>query len=281
MDILWDPFVQSAFMQRALVAAVVVAIATGVVGTLMVLRGMAFLGDALAHGVLPGIAAALLIGIPSVVGALAGAAVMMGGVTAVTRRTRLSSDVAIGLLFVGMLALGVVIISRSSDFAGSLTDILFGEVLGVSWSQIAWQAGVAVVVVALAWVLRRPLLLMAMDPDQARVAGYRVGLLEAGLLGMIAITVVASFIVVGALLVFGMLLAPAGAAALMTRRIGSMMIVAAGIGVLSAYVGLLLSWYLDLAAGAMVVLTAVVIFFVVLGAQELLAWRRPHPEHAS
>ncbi len=268
-------------MQRALVAAVVVAVATGVVGTLMVLRGMAFLGDALAHGVLPGIAAALLIGIPSVVGALAGAAVMMGGVTAVTRRTRLSSDVAIGLLFVGMLALGVVIISRSADFAGSLTDILFGEVLGVSWPQIAWQAGVAVAVVALAWALRRPLLLMAMDPDQARVAGYRVGLLEAVLLGMIAITVVASFIVVGALLVFGMLLAPAGAAALITRRIGSMMIVAAGVGVLSAYVGLLLSWYLDLAAGAMVVLTATVIFFVVLVAQELLAWRRPHPEHAS
>jgi ABC-type Mn2+/Zn2+ transport system permease subunit len=268
-------------MQRALVAGIVVAIATGVVGTLMVLRGMAFLGDALAHGVLPGIAVALLIGIPSVVGALAGAAVMVGGVTAVTRRTRLSSDVAIGLLFVGMLALGVVIISRSPDFVGSLTDILFGEVLGVSWAQIAWQAGVAVVVVALAWVLRRPLLLMAMDPDQARVAGYRVGLLEAVLLGMIAVTVVASFIVVGALLVFGMLLAPAGAAALLTRRVGSMMVTAAAIGVVSAYVGLLLSWYLDLAAGAMVVLTATAIFFVVLIAQELMPSRRPSPEHAS
>ena len=94
MDVLWDPFVQSAFMQRALVAGILVAIATGVVGTLMVLRGMAFLGDALAHGVLPGIAAALLIGIPSVIGALVGAAVMIGGVTAVTRRTRLSGDVA-------------------------------------------------------------------------------------------------------------------------------------------------------------------------------------------
>lgn len=268
-------------MQRALVAGIVVAIATGVVGTLMVLRGMAFLGDALAHGVLPGIAVALLLGIPSVLGALAGAAVMVGGVTAVTRRTRLSSDVAIGLLFVGMLALGVVIISRSSDFAGSLTDILFGEVLGVTWTQIAWQAGVAVVVVALAWLLRRPLLLMAMDPDQARVAGYRVGLLEAVLLAMIAVTVVASFIVVGALLVFGMLLAPAGAAALLTRRIGSMMAMAAGIGVVSAYVGLLLSWHLDLAAGAMVVLTATVIFFVVLVVQGLMPSRRPHPEHAS
>lgn len=268
-------------MQRALVAGIVIAIATAVVGTITVLRGMAFLGDALAHGVLPGIAAALLIGIPSVIGALAGAAVMMGGVAAISRRTRLSSDVAIGLLFVGMLALGVVIISRSSDFAGSLTDILFGEVLGVTWTQIAWQAGVAAAVVVLAWLLRRPMLLMAMDPDQARVAGYRVGLIEAVLLGMIAITVVASFVVVGALLVFGMLLAPAGAAALITRRLGAMMVVAAIIGVASTYIGLLLSWHLDLAAGASVVLTAVVIFFVVAIVQGLVPSRRPHPEHAA
>lgn len=277
---LWDPFVQSAFMQRALLAAVLVAIATGVVGTLMVLRGMAFLGDALAHGVLPGIAAALLIGIPSFIGALAGAAVMMGGVAVVSRRTRLSQDVAIGLLFVGMLALGVVLVSRSSEFAGSLTDILFGEVLGVSWTAIFWQAVVAVVVVVLAWLLRRPFLLMAMDPDQARVAGYPVRLLEAVLLGMIAVTVVASFTVVGTLLVFGMLLAPAGTAALLTRRLGPMMALSAAIGALSAYVGLLLSWYFDLAAGAMIVLVAVAIFFLVLMLQPLVPSRRPHPEHA-
>ncbi len=280
MDVLWDPFVQSAFMQRALVAGILVAIATGVVGTLMVLRGMAFLGDALAHGVLPGIAAALLIGIPSVIGALVGAAVMIGGVTAVTRRTRLSGDVAIGLLFVGMLALGVVIVSRSAEFAGSLTDILFGEVLGVSWTAIMWQGIVAGVVVGLAWLLRRPFLLMAMDPDQARVAGYRVGLLEAVLLGMIAVTVVASFTVVGTLLVFGMLLAPAGTAALVTRRLGPMMAVSATVGIISAYAGLLLSWYADLAAGASIVLVAITIFFVVLIVQGAIPSRRPHPEHA-
>ena len=280
MGVLTDPFVQNAFMQRALLAGILVAIATGVVGTLMVLRGMAFLGDALAHGVLPGIAAALLIGIPSFVGALAGAAVMIGGVAAVQRRTRLSSDVAIGLLFVGMLALGVVIVSRSSEFAGSLTEILFGEVLGVSWSSILWQAIVAVVVVCLAWTLRRPFLLMAMDPDQARVAGYPVRLLEAVLLGMIALTVVVSFRVVGTLLVFGMLLAPAGTAALLVRRVGAMMIVSAVIGSVSVYVGLLLSWYFDLAAGATVVLVAVGIFFIALVVQGFLPSRRLHPEHA-
>lgn len=280
MDVLWDPFVQSAFMQRALLAAVLVAIATGVVGTLMVLRGMAFLGDALAHGVLPGIAAALLIGIPSFIGALVGAAVMIGGVSVVSRRTRLSKDVAIGLLFVGMLALGVVLVSQSSEFAGSLTDILFGEVLGVSWTAIMWQAIVAAVVVVLAWLLRRPFLLMAMDPDQARVAGYPVRVLEAVLLGMIAVTVVASFTVVGTLLVFGMLLAPAGTAALLTRRLGPMMALSAVVGAISAYVGLLLSWYYDLAAGAMIVLVAITIFFAVLVVQSMLPARRPHPEHA-
>jgi ABC-type Mn2+/Zn2+ transport system permease subunit len=278
--VLWDPFVQSAFMQRALLAAVLVAIATGVVGTLMVLRGMAFLGDALAHGVLPGIAAALLIGIPSFIGALVGAAVMIGGVSVVSRRTRLSKDVAIGLLFIGMLALGVVLVSQSSEFAGSLTDILFGEVLGVSWTAIMWQAIVAAVVVVLAWLLRRPFLLMAMDPDQARVAGYPVRVLEAVLLGMIAVTVVASFTVVGTLLVFGMLLAPAGTAALLTRRLGPMMALSAVVGAISAYVGLLLSWYYDLAAGAMIVLVAITIFFAVLVVQSMLPARRPHPEHA-
>jgi len=280
VDVLTDPFVQNAFMQRALLAGVLIAIATAVVGTLMVLRGMAFLGDALAHGVLPGIAAALLIGIPSFIGALAAAAVMIGGVAAVQRQTRLSSDVAIGLLFVGMLALGVVIVSRSSEFAGSLTEILFGEVLGVDWWSIMWQAIVAAAVVLLAWGLRRPFLLMAMDPDQARVAGYPVRLLQVVLLGMIAVTVVVSFRVVGTLLVFGMLLAPAGTAALFARRLGAMMLLSTLIGAVSVYVGLLLSWYYDLAAGASVVLVAVGIFFLALVAQAFIPSRRLHPEHA-
>ncbi|MSO44449.1 MAG: metal ABC transporter permease [Thermoleophilia bacterium] len=280
MDLLTDPFIQNAFMQRALIAGILVAIATGVVGTLMVLRGMAFLGDALAHGVLPGVAGALLIGIPSFIGALAGAAVMIGGVTVVMRRTRLSSDVAIGLLFVGMLALGVVMVSRSSEFVGSLTDILFGEVLGVGWTAIMWQTIVAIVVIVLAWLLRRPFLLMAMDPDQARVAGYRIGLLEAVFLGMIAVTVVASFSVVGTLLVFGMLLAPAGTAALLTRRVGTMMVLSAAVGSVSAYVGLVLSWHLDLAAGATIVLVAVATFFFVLVVQGLVPSHRSHSEHA-
>ena len=122
-------------MLRALLAGVLVSIACAVVGTFVVLRGLAFIGDALAHGVLPGIAGALLIGAPGIVGAVVGALAMIGGVTLITRRSRLSSDTAIGLLFVGMLALGVVIVSRSSSFTGDLVAILFGQILGTSWDD--------------------------------------------------------------------------------------------------------------------------------------------------
>ena len=136
MGPLIDPFLDNGFMVRALLAGVLVSIACAVVGTFVVLRGLAFIGDALAHGVLPGIAGALLIGAPGLVGATVGALAMIGGVALITHRSRLSSDTAIGLLFVGMLALGVVIVSRSSSFAGDLVAILFGQILGTSWGSI-------------------------------------------------------------------------------------------------------------------------------------------------
>ena len=150
MGPLIDPFLDNEFMLRALIAGCLVALACAVVGTFVVLRGLAFIGDALAHGVLPGIAGALLLGLPGIGGALVGAAVMIGGVNLVRRRSRLSGDTAIGLLFVGMLALGVVIVSRSDSFTGDLTRILFGEVLGISWSDI-WIQLAATVAVAAWW----------------------------------------------------------------------------------------------------------------------------------
>jgi zinc/manganese transport system permease protein len=131
-----DPFLDNEFMLRALVAGCLVAVACAIVGTFVVLRGLAFIGDALAHGVLPGIAGAILLGLPGIGGAVVGAAVMIAGVAVVRRRSRLSGDTAIGLLFVGMLALGVVIVSRSDSFSGDLTSILFGEVLGITWDDV-------------------------------------------------------------------------------------------------------------------------------------------------
>jgi ABC-type Mn2+/Zn2+ transport system permease subunit len=258
-----DPFLDNGFMLRALLAGILVSAACAVVGTFVVLRGLAFIGDALAHGVLPGIAGALLIGAPGMVGAIVGALAMIGGVTIITRRSRLSSDTAIGLLFVGMLALGVVIVSRSSSFTGDLVAILFGQILGTSWDDLWLQVGATIAVAAVAAVCARPFLLLAFDPEQADVAGFPSRRYHAVMLILIALTVVVSFQVVGTLLVFGMLLAPAAAGALLAHRIGVMMAIAAAIGAFSSWAGLWISYTFDLAAGASMVLVAVAVFFVV------------------
>jgi ABC-type Mn2+/Zn2+ transport system permease subunit len=271
---LLDPFLDNEFMLRALLAGVLVSIACAVVGTFVVLRGLAFIGDALAHGVLPGIAGALLIGAPGIVGAMVGALAMIGGVALITRRSRLSSDTAIGLLFVGMLALGVVIVSRSSSFAGDLVAILFGQILGTSWEAIGLQALATLAVAAMAAICARPFLLLAFDPEQADVAGFPSRRYHAIMLVLIALTVVVSFQVVGTLLVFGMLLAPAAAGALLAHRIGAMMAIGSAIGAASSYLGLLISYWFDLAAGASMVLVAVAIFFVVFS---LTSWRDARP----
>jgi ABC-type Mn2+/Zn2+ transport system permease subunit len=275
---LLDPFLDNEFMLRALIAGCLVALACAVVGTFVVLRGLAFIGDALAHGVLPGIAGALLLGLPGIAGALVGAAVMIGGVDLVRRRSRLSGDTAIGLLFVGMLALGVVIVSRSDSFSGDLTRILFGEVLGISWRDIVVQLVATVAVGLVALVCARPFLMLAFDAGQTRVAGFRAGLYEWLMLGLVAVTVVVSFQSVGTLLVFGMLVAPPATAALVARRIGAMMAVAAAIGVVSVAAGLLLSYHHDLAAGASIVLVEVAAFFATLVARSA---RRPAPRAAT
>ncbi len=265
MEFFIDPFLDNAFMVRALLAGVFVSVACAVVGTFVVLRGLAFIGDALAHGVLPGIAAAILLGLPGMLGAAVGAIVMIGGVSLVTRRSRLSSDTAIGLLFVAMLALGVVMISASDAFQGDLLAILFGQILGTSGEQVLIMAVASALVVAVSVLAARPFLLLSFDPEQADVAGFPSRRYHVLMLLLVALTVVVAFQTVGTLLVFGMLLAPAAAGALLANRIGSMMVIAGVIGSASTYAGLLLSYWFDLAAGAMIVLVAVSAFFVVLG----------------
>jgi ABC-type Mn2+/Zn2+ transport system permease subunit len=268
-------------MLRALAAGVVVSLACAVVGTFVVLRGMAFIGDALAHGVLPGIAGALLLGLPGIVGAAAGALVMIGGVSLITSRSRLSSDSAIGLLFVGMLALGVVIVSRSTSFSGDLIRILFGEILGISWEELVFQALATLVVLVVTIAFARPFLLLCFDPDQAQVAGFSRRIYHNAMLLLVAGTVIVSFQTVGTLLVFGMLLAPASAGALMAHRIGGMMAWGAGIGAFSTWAGLLISYHFNTAAGATVVLVATATFFVVLLAVNLRTAAVPRDEAAA
>ena len=278
MNYLVDPFANNEFMRLALFGGILVAFTCAIAGTFVVLRGLAFVGDALAHGVLPGIATAMLLGFSGILGAAVGAAVMMGGVSIVTRKFRLSGDTAIGLLFVGMLALGVMITSRSSSFVGDLTRILFGELLGITTTDLAWQFAALVIVGAIAFVSRRPFLLLSVDDGLARTSGFSARLFHNVMLTMVAITVIASFQTVGTLLVLGMLIAPAATGSLFARRIESMMLIAALVGSLSTYIGLLLSYHYDLAAGASIVLTAVVIFALSATANEIRK-SRGHDHH--
>jgi ABC-type Mn2+/Zn2+ transport system permease subunit len=264
-----DPFLNNGFMVQALLAGILVSIACAVAGTFIILRGLAFIGDALAHGVLPGIAVASLVGFPGILGAAVGAGVMIGGITLITQRSRLSSDTAIGLLFIGMLSLGVIIVSRSNTFTGDLTRILFGEILGISWSAILIQLIITIVIIIIAIVCARPFLLLSFDPEQAQVAGFSSHWFHNIMLFMIAITVIASFQSVGTLLVFGLLIAPAGAGALIARQTTSMMFWAGVFGVLSMYFGLLISYHFNLAAGASIILVTVAIFFIVFVIQNL------------
>lgn len=278
MDFLVTPFAANGFMLQALIAGVLVSIACGIVGTFVILRGMAFIGDALAHGVLPGIAVSILLGFPGIIGAAIGAAFMIGGITLITQRSRLSSDTAIGLLFIGMLSLGVVIVSRSSSFSGDLTRILFGEILGIGTQSIVIQLVTTAIIVALAIICARPFLLLSFDPEQAEVAGFPLRLYHNVMLFMVAVTVIVSFQTVGTLLVFGLLIAPAGAGALLARRIEAMMAWAALFGIISMYSGLLVSYHFNLAAGASIILVAIFIFFIVFVLQNIRNRRAAIPQ---
>lgn len=270
VDWLLDPF-QFEFMQRALLAGALAAVTCAVVGTWVVLRGLAFMGDALAHGVLPGIALAFLWGFDITLGALVSAAIMVAGINLVNRRARLSEDTGIGLLFVGMLALGVIIISRARTFTTDLTGFLFGNVLGVTAGDVRLQAGAAALAVGACVVLYRPFLALAFNDDKAALLGLRPRLANIALLGLVAVAVVSSFRSVGTLLVFGLLIAPPATASLLVRRVPTMMVTASAIGVASVTGGLILSYHYDTAAGATMAGLAVLVFFAVLLATEVAA----------
>jgi ABC-type Mn2+/Zn2+ transport system permease subunit len=267
---LTDPFAPQ-FMQRALAAGMLVAVICSLVGTWMVLRGLTFLGDALAHGVLPGLAAAFLLDASLVLGAAASAVVMVASVTWVSRRARLGSDVGIGLLFVGMLALGVVIISRAGSFAVDLTAILFGDVLGTDTREVVFLAVAALAVAGICAAFHRPFLVLAFDERKAATLGLRPRLAQVVMMLLVAFAVVASFRVVGTLLVFGMLVAPPATASLLVRRVSTLMVVAIAFGWLAVVAGLMISWYASTAAGASIALAAVMEFFVVLVAREVIS----------
>ena len=263
-----EPFTANVFMQRALLAGLLAVVATSVVGTWVVLRGMTFLGDALAHGVLPGIALAVVIGVSPTLGALVAAAVMVGGVHVVRRHSPLPEDASIGLLFVGMLALAVVIVSAGAAAdAGDLHRVLFGSVTGLEADDLWRQAIAAAIAGGGAIAFHRAFLVLTFDETQAELLGLRPRLAHLALMGLVAMSVVASFEAIGSLLVFAFLVAPPATAVLVARRLPLVMATAVGVGSVAVVLGALISYHHDTAAGATMALVAVLLCFAVMGVQ--------------
>lgn len=268
MDWLTAPF-ELAFQQRALLGGALASVALSLVGTWVVVRGMTFLGDALVHGVIPGIALAVLLDFNVLVGAAAAAAVMIAGINLVHRQTTFTEDTGIGLLFVGMLALGVILISRTDSYTGSLTGILFGDALGVTLDDVVVLGAVAVVTAIVSIVLYRSFLVLAFNEHKARLLGFRPRLANVAMLGLMTLTIVASFQTVGTLLVFGLLVGPPATAALLVRRVPAMMATAAVVGVVSVAGGLVISFHADTSGSATMAAVPIGLFFVVLTVRSL------------
>ena len=270
MSFLLDPFAVS-FVQRALLTGALVAVICGIVGTWVVLRGMAFLGEAMAHGMLPGIAVATLLGIAPILGAAVSAAAMSVGIGVLQRRGRLSADTSIGLLFVASLALGVIIISASRSFATDATAILFGDILAASTADIIMLAVVAVITLIVAAGGHRSFVAITVDPRQAQLLGLRPRVAHVLLVGLITLAVVAAYQAVGSLLVVGMLLGPAVAAGRWTTRIPTAMALAGLIGTVAVAFGLFISWHAGTAAGATIAFVAILSAVVSALAHRLLS----------
>jgi ABC-type Mn2+/Zn2+ transport system permease subunit len=275
-----EPFALG-FQQRALLGGILAGLMSSVVGTWVVLRGMSFFGDAFVHGIVPGIAAAVVLSINPAIGAAVAALVMILAIELVNRQTSLTEDTAIGLLFVGMLALGVVIISRMDTYAGSLTTILFGDALGVTQFDLIVQGILALIVVTTAIVLFRPLLTLSFNREKAELLGLHPKRTHAALLVLIAIAVIGSYQAVGTLLVFGLLIGPPATAALLARTVPRMMLMSAGIAVVSVWLGLMISFHANTAGSATMAIVPIVIFFLVLAATRVTHRRQPEVARAS
>jgi ABC-type Mn2+/Zn2+ transport system permease subunit len=263
MEWVFEPF-QYAFQQRALLGGALAAVALALVGTWVVIRGMTFLGDALVHGVIPGIALAVMFDFNMLLGAVMAAFVMIAGINLVHRQTTFSEDTGIGLLFVGMLALGVILISTTASYSGSLTTILFGDVLGVSRSDLTVSAVVALFALVVTVLLHRSFLVLSFNEQKARLLGLRPRFAHFAMLALITVVIVGSFQTVGTLLVFGFLVGPPATAALLVKRVPMIMAVAALIGAASVVVGLVFSYYVGTAGSATMALVPIVLFFIVL-----------------
>ena len=263
LDLLLAPLGYDFFV-RALIASALVGVACAIVGSFVVLKGMSFIGDAVSHAAFPGIVIAYLIGAPIILGGAIAAIGTALGIGAITRRSGLRSDAIIGVLFAGMFALGVAIFSSIPNYVGDLFHFLFGDVLGISVGDLL---ALILLVFGLLLVLRllwKELLFSTFDPLGAGAAGLPVRRLDDLLLILIAVTIVISLQAVGIVLVVAMITTPAATAQLLVKRFTAMIQVAALIGVSAAVVGLYVSYSLDIASGAAIVILETLIFLIAL-----------------
>lgn len=272
ISFLVEPF-SYAFMQRGLIAAILVGVVCAVVGTYIVLRGMAFFGDALAHTILPGVAVGYLVsgGAKEALfwWALGTSVLSSLGISLISKNSRIKEDTAIGIVFAGMFALGIALISTVRSYAVDLSHFLFGDVLGVTPGNL-WTIGIFVALVILVVIaFYKEFLTVSFDPILATTLRMPVKVTNTGLLILIAITVAVALQTVGVALMVAMLVTPAATALLMTNRLPRMMVLASTIAGFSGLVGLFLSYYLSIASGAAIVLTCTTIFAVTWGIQAL------------
>ena len=252
------------FFVRALVASALVGVACAVVGAFVVLKGMSFVGDAVSHSAFPGVVLAYLLGLPIILGGAVAAIGTALGIGALTRRSGLRADAVIGVLFAGMFALGVALFSSIPNYVGDLFHFLFGDVLGISFADLISLAVLASLLLLIVWALWKELLFATFDPLGAGAAGLPVRRLDDLLLILIAVTIVVSLQAVGIVLVVAMITTPAATAQLLVKRFDQMIALAALIGVTSSLVGLYVSYALDIASGASIVLTETFAFLVAL-----------------
>ncbi|MEX2047817.1 MAG: metal ABC transporter permease [Chloroflexota bacterium] len=252
-----------AFVQRALAAAVLVALVCASVGVFVVLRGLAFLGDAIAHAAFPGVVIAFLLKVNIVIGGSIAAVLSALAIGAVARRSGLKEDTAIGVVFSGMFALGIVLFSGIRTYTGDLLGILFGDVLGVTAEQLVIAAVTASAVLAVLWIVWRQLVFVSFDPVGAAAAGLNTLRYDTLLLGLIGLAIAVSVQIVGVVLVVAMLVTPAATARLVAQDLRALVVTALLVAVASSVVGIWLSYYVNAASGGTIVLVATALFGLV------------------
>jgi len=252
------------FMQRGLLAALLVGVVCAVMGTFVVLKGLAFIGDAVSHAAFPGLVIAYIIGVPLYIGGAVAAVATALAIGLVTRRSRLRFDTSVGVLFAGTFAFGVMLFSTIKGYVTDLLGYLLGNVLGIGVGDLIQVAILGAIVLAIVLAIRKELLFATFDPLGAAASGLPVARLEYLLLALLGVTIVVSIQAVGIIMVVAMLVTPAATAQLLVIRFGRMMAVGVALAAVSAVLGLYLSFYLNLASGASIVLVETLLFVIAL-----------------